>query len=216
MIKINKKSCSIPLDNWKKKFLETKGVIPTYSDLIGAIKQKVREELYEEQLGLCCYCCKSLQYPYTNSVESHIEHFKPKSDIRYTKLSLDYSNLHLSCSGYKNNRDCCGHKKENWFDEFLMVSPLEDNVEELFEYSIDGHIKATQNNERAYTTILNLELDSFNLKRQRETAIYVSGLFDEDFDEERKASIISEYSNAEDGALRSFCNAVLYCVKNSF
>lgn len=213
MIKINKKASPVFFDNWKINFLLIKGGVLEYSDLIGDEKQKIREELYEEQLGVCCYCCKRIAFPYTNSIESHIEHFRPKGEPRYAALSLEYSNLHLSCSGYKSCRDSCGHKKDNWYDEILMISPLEEDVEKHFEYSVDGHIKATPKNDRADATITNLELDSFNLQRQRKTAIYVSGLIDEDFDEEKRKMIITEYSTTEDGALKSFCNAVLYCAQ---
>ena len=39
--------------------------------------------------------------------------------------------------------------------------------------------------------------------------------FDDDFDEDKREMIIDEYSSEIDGVLKSFCNAVLYCVKNN-
>lgn len=217
MKKIIKKSSPKSFDIWKADFLKQNGYVPDYSKLIGDEKQKIREKLYEEQYGLCCYCCKLLKYPYTNSEEFHIEHFRPKSNTNYSHLGLEYSNLHLSCSGYKSNRECCGHKKDDWFDEKLTVSPLEENVEELFEYTIDGHIKAAGGNIRAIETIKNLQLDSFNLQRQRKTAIYMAMFYDsieEDYEEEKK-SIIRDYKTAENGVLKSFCNAVIYCIEKN-
>lgn len=200
---------------WKQDYQNCHGRVPTYSDFIGEAKQKLREELYEEQYGLCCYCCKEVLYPYPNTTDSHIEHFRPQGIIAYTALSLEYTNLHLSCSGFKYSRDSCGHKKDNWFDEALTVSPLEKDVEELFSYTVDGHIRASNGNMRANTTIQKLELDSFALQRLRKTAIYISGLFDDDFDEVRREQIIMEYSTPENGKLRSFCNAVIYCAINT-
>ena len=215
MIKINKKPTPDFLSKWITEYVSKHSTNPIYDDLMGPTKLKLREILYEEQLGLCCYCCRKLNYPYTHSDDSHIEHFKPKGNLKYSSLSLEYTNLHLSCSGYRNQKDCCGHKKKDWFDEELTISPLEDNVDNLFEYSIDGHIMAASNNNRAISTIDNLDLDSFNLQRQRKTAIYVSGLFDDDFDEDKREMIIDEYSSEIDDVLKSFCNAVLYCVKNN-
>lgn len=214
MIRIFKKSSPAFFDDWKRTFKQTKGVDPSYSDFMGEEKQKLREELFEEQYGLCCYCCKGLQFPYPYSEESHIEHFKPKSKPLYSHLSLEYSNLHLSCSGYKNTHDSCGHKKDDWFDDQLTISPLEENVDVLFEYTVDGGIMAANNNIRAKETISNLELDSFALNRLRKSAIYISGIFDDDFDEEKRTSIISEYSVPENGRLKAFCNAVVYCAVN--
>ena len=127
----------------------------------------------------------------------------------YDSLSLDYTNLHVSCSGYKETRENCGHKKDNWFDEKLMVSPLEEGVEKLFSYTIDGHIRAVNGNERADAAIKELELDAFALQRLRKTAIYICGLFDDDFDNKR-SKIIHEYNTPLDGKLKSFCNAVTY------
>ncbi len=214
MRRISKKSSPDFFNIWKINFKQTNGVDPDYSKFIGEEKQKLREALYEEQFGLCCYCCKSLMFPYPYSEESHIEHFRPKGNLLYATLSLEYSNLHLSCSGFKSTKDSCGHKKDDWFDEALTVSPLEENVEAIFEYTIDGSIKAANGNIRASKTIEKLELDSFALKRLRSSAIYVSGIFDDDFDDEKRKLITEEYSRTENGCLKAFCNAVLYCAAN--
>lgn len=215
MIKIEKQNVPASFEAWKEKFKNNHGREATYADFIGEEKQKLREVLHEEQFGLCCYCCKQLNYPYPNSEELHIEHFKPKGDPKYAALSLDYNNLHLSCSGYKSDRETCGHKKDNWFDENLLISPLEENVEDLFDYKINGEIKARESNERALETIKRLGLDSYRLDRLRKSAIYVSGLFEDDFDEDKRAAILQEYSTPENGLLKAFCNAVTYCVAKS-
>mgnify|MGYP003522154302 CR=1 FL=1 len=140
--------------------------IPSYGNLTKVAKDATKKALMEEQGYICCYCERKLE-----ENDSHIEHFKPKGNLKYSSLSLEYTNLHLSCSGYRNQKDCCGHKKKDWFDEELTISPLEDNVDNLFEYSIDGHIMAASNNKRAISTIDNLDLDSFNLQRQRKITL---------------------------------------------
>jgi uncharacterized protein (TIGR02646 family) len=215
MRRIVKNVVHVSFEKWKTEYSNNNGRLPTYDDFVGDEKQKLRERLYEEQYGLCCYCCKTLNYPYTNSEEAHIEHFKPKGNPLYSMLSLEYTNLHLSCSGYKSDRETCGHKKDDWFDESLMISPLENNVEALFEYSLSGEIRAKDNNERAKKTIEKLGLDSYTLNRQRKTAIFISGLFEDDFNEDRRKEIIQEYNTPENGLLKSFCNAVLYTVSTS-
>lgn len=212
MRKINKSNSPDFFKEWKLKFINNRKINPTYSDFVGEPKQKLREALYKEQYGLCCYCCRTLNYPYPNSLEVHIEHFKPKGNPKYCNLSLEYENLHLSCSGYKSDGKTCGHKKNDWFNEEYLISPLEDNVEENFEYTLNGEIRAKNGNKRAEETIKGLGLNSFNLNRQRKSAIYISGLFDDDFDEEKRKEIILEYNTPENGVLRSYCNAVVYCV----
>lgn len=215
MRKINKYIYPDAFEEWKIEFRNKNGRNATYSDLIGEPKQRLKTSLYDEQYGLCCYCCKEVSYPYPNSEDSHIEHFRPKGIKQYENLSLDYINLHISCSGYKETRENCGHKKDNWFDEKLTVSPLEEDVESLFSYTIDGHIKAVKGNQRADTTIGKLDLDSFALQRLRMTAIFLCGLFDDDFDDNKRNRIITEYSTPINGELKSFCNAVTYCVKTA-
>lgn len=213
MKNIMKNPSPLFLDKWKLDYQQRYGRMAQYCDFIGEEKQKLREVLFEEQYGLCCYCCKDISFPYTNSIDCHIEHFRPQGLKAYKVLSLEYSNLHLSCSGTKNSRENCGHKKDNWFDESLTVSPLEKDVEELFAYTIDGHIYAKKGNVRADATIKQFNLDSFALQRLRKTAIYISGLFEDDFDEELRSQIIFEYSKPVEGKLRAFSNAVVYCVE---
>jgi uncharacterized protein (TIGR02646 family) len=213
MRKIEKGASPDFFEDWKKKFIAKNKRVATYSDLVGKQKQQLKEVLYDEQYGLCCYCCKLLQYPYPYDENIHIEHFRPQDS--YKDLDLDYGNLHISCSGYKNMGENCGHKKDNWFDEKLTVSPLENDVESLFTYTVDGHIRAAKGNIRAKTTICKLGLDSYALQRMRKTAVYICGLFDEDFDEEKKNRILNEYQTPMDGVLKSFCNAVIFCVENA-
>ena len=216
MIKINKRT-STPdfFEAWKTEYKDKFQKDSKYADLIGEVKQLLKTALYDEQHGLCCYCCKEVSYPYPYAEDSHIEHFRPKGVKLYENISLDYTNLHVSCSGYKETRENCGHKKDNWFDEKLTVSPLEEGVEKLFSYTVDGHIRAVDGNERAEVTIKKLELDSFSLRRLRTTAIYICGLFDDDFDNDKRSRIIYDYKTPLDGKLKSFCNAVTYCVANA-
>ena len=42
--------------------------------------------------------------------------------------------------------DHCNHKKDNWFDFSLCVSPVENEIESLFGFRCDGKIYALGSN----------------------------------------------------------------------
>ena len=174
MRRILKKKQLEVLENFKTEFKAKNGRDACYEDLRKEkVYHDVKVALIEEQHGLCCYC--------TNQIEdynSHIEHFIPQS-LDCTK-DLDYSNIMVSCNGYKEKRLNCGHKKDNYYDEKL-ISPLEEDCEENFKYSENGEIMTDETNMRGKETIKRLALDSYLLTRARNTAIFLSGLFDEDF-----------------------------------
>ena len=107
-----------------------------------------------EQHGICCYCeCRI-----TND-NFHIEHFKPKGLTLFKSLQLDYNNLHACCEKIPNGgtEEHCGHKKGITWDNKL-VSPLEDDCEEHFSYTLDGKIQGAD--ERGTTSIQILNLNS--------------------------------------------------------
>ena len=99
------------------------------------IKDKLHEDLLEEQGGLCCYCGRKI-FP----ENSHIEHFRPQS--RYPDLDVTYGNLHSSCIRWlsKGSIRHCGHFKDDKFNEDLCISPLETDCEERFLYTLEGEI----------------------------------------------------------------------------
>ena len=205
MRRILKKTQLEILDNFKKDFKEKYGVEPRYDDLRKEKKyHDVKVALIEEQYGLCCYCMSRIE-----DYNSHIEHFIPQS-LDYTK-DLEYTNIMVSCDGYKGNHLNCGHKKEDYYDERL-ISPLEADCEGNFKYSIKGEITASESNIRGKKTIERLNLDSYLLNRARCRAIYMSGLFDDDFDE-KKERLIDLYSTPKEDRLNPFCQAILYCLK---
>lgn len=68
-----------------------------WDDLPFDEKQSLREQLYIEQKGLCCYCCKKVT---TNSNNVSVEHLKDKHQHR--KLQFSYDNLLLSCISTKH------------------------------------------------------------------------------------------------------------------
>ncbi|WP_059171641.1 retron system putative HNH endonuclease [Bacillus sp. FJAT-27445] len=152
-------------EDWKVK----RGRRARYNNIPQALKQELRNSLSKEQSGLCCYCGISLK-----NDNVHIEHFKPQND--FPGQALNYKNLHASCMGKEYipsevyELDFCGHAKKNWYNPNLLVSPLDPNCESYFLYNFNGSVE-NNNNLAAKETIEKLNLDSYLLRSQRESAI---------------------------------------------
>jgi TIGR02646 family protein len=196
------------LEEFKQNFRLKTGQEPTYKTLGGIkyhkYKDKLKDHLLYEQRNLCCYCMKSIDHE-----NCHIEHFKPQS--KFPDLTLDYGNMMLSCNGITNHYENCGHKKADWYEEEVTISPLDSDCEKNFNYTIDGRI--LPNNPDAKETIEVLELDSYLLQRARQTAIEYSGFFEEDIDE-TKEELIRFYKTPSRGKLPPFCTAMIYCLEH--
>jgi uncharacterized protein (TIGR02646 family) len=140
---------------------------PTYKDLRGAIKEEVKNSLMKEQGYICCYCERRL-----TDDGSHIEHFNPRSNNAVNPL--DYANMLCSCQNRLEQGEprYCGHLKGDWFDNLLLVSPLDPDCEGHFAYTGDGEIKPTKNSDdAARTTIKKLGLNINKLSALRRKAI---------------------------------------------
>jgi uncharacterized protein (TIGR02646 family) len=136
-----------------------------------SVKEDVYQSLLKEQGYICCYCGISI-----GRRNCHIEHFQPKS--KYQDLTFAYTNLIASCQGEDEVRPTkpvhCGHKKTNWFDDDLMISPLNPQCAKYFRYSGSGDILATNNAETqiaAKTTIDILALNIDKLRKMRRIAV---------------------------------------------
>ncbi len=134
---------------------------PTYQDLTKPAKQAIATALMQEQGYICCYCESRIA-----AADSHIEHLIPQDDP--TCNPLDYGNMLCSClqQARKGEPLHCGHAKGN---RVLPITPLEPHCEQVFAYTIDGHIRAAANG--AAETIKILRLDIPKLRAKREEAI---------------------------------------------
>ena len=152
-------------EDWKS----SKGRAAKYNNIPAHIKEELRESLSKEQSNLCCYCGISLK-----DDNIHIEHFKPQK--HFPGQTVNYKNLHVSCMGKAfipsdvEELDFCGHKKGNWYDKDLLVSPLDPDCESYFLFSFDGSVTDNENC-AAKETIEKLHLDKYLLRDQREKAI---------------------------------------------
>lgn len=144
-------------DNWQ----------PSYESLSGTTKRAVKLALMNEQGHICCYCERRL-----TEEDSHIEHLRPQSDPACD--SLDYNNMLCSCTRkiIKGDPRHCGNLKGSWFDERLIISPLDPACENKFSYTADGHIKpADSSDNAAQETIKKLGLGIPKLNDLRKKAI---------------------------------------------
>ena len=97
-----------------------------WSDIPEEVKTPLREELFREQGGLCCYCCQKLKLEW-----SHIEHVQCRQD--YPNKRFDYDNLLLSCSTPKQ----CDNAKGN---QELSLTPLMKECDDEIKLNLAGEL----------------------------------------------------------------------------
>ncbi|TAE59826.1 MAG: TIGR02646 family protein [Nostocales cyanobacterium] len=194
--------------------------IPTWKSFRRTVvKDQLLEILLQEQGYICCYCGVAI-----DKGSCHIEHFKPQGTDETARF--DYFNLMVSCQGEDETQPKipvhCGHKKDNWYDENLLVSPLRENCTEFFRYSAAGEILPTQEVSKklaAETTIENLALNIPKLQRMRQAAIdaELELLADDDFNEDEIRNIIKDYLELDDdGRYKPFCATIIYFLENFY
>jgi uncharacterized protein (TIGR02646 family) len=181
------------------------------------VKDDVYFSLLQEQGYICCYCGRPI-----SRKQCHIEHFRPKSV--YKHLTFEYTNLIASCQGEDEDRPRvpvhCGHKKLAWFDEELMISPLDPNCLKYFKYSGSGEILPTDDPQKqapAKTTIQKLALDINKLRKLRRAAIdgvlqATNGLTGEEI------QLLAQAYDKQDssGRCTPFSAAITYILKQYF
>jgi len=160
---------------------------PTYDDLAGDPKRAVKKALMDEQGYICCYCERRL-----TDDDSHVEHFKPQSEEGVDPL--DYANMLCSCQNQirKGEPRHCGNLKDNWFDQNLLVSPLDPACESGFSFTGDGGIHpVTEDDTAAEKTIEKLGLGIPKLNDLRSKAI--EPFLDESLSEQDLQDFVSGY-----------------------
>lgn len=189
---------------------------PTYeADCKGEVKTQLHNALLQEQGYICCYCGMSI-----TKENSHIEHLKPRSI--YPKLALDYNNLLASCQRDREPRvpKHCGVKKDKWYDEQLMVSPLDINCANFFRYAASGEILPTDEQdlqEAAQKTIEKLGLHIEKLRLIRSAAIDGALLAIEGLTDEEIQKLAQGYEKPDaNGQYEEFCFAIAYILNQYF
>ncbi len=183
---------------------------PTYRKLRSVKKREIRKILSEEQGFICCYCGQRLSLE-----DSHIEHLQPQSAAAH--LSLSYDNLLVSCQAELQAGDPlhCGKAKNDWFDQELLVSPLQTNCEHFFEYSLAGEILPTKDANRsraAQETIDRLRLNIPKLQAMRQAEI--TPLFELELSTEEVLKLIESFATTDDqGYYQPFGSALIHLLK---
>lgn len=201
-----------PTDFSKWKGQKNEEWTPTWDDLRTPQKPMVHDALLREQGYICCYCGRRITRD-----TSHIEHLKPRKT--YPNLALEYTNLLASCQRERERREPlhCGSKKDDWYDEHLMVSPLDANCAEFFRYTDDGQILATEVTEKkspAHTTIDKLGLNIDKLNAMRRAAIEdILEVIDSLTDEEKQKLLLGFEQPDANGQYEEFCDAIAYILK---
>ena len=187
------------------KVLANENWQPSYGIMPSDVKKAVKKALMEEQGFICCYCERRL-----TDQDSHIEHFRPQSDL--SGDPLDFMNLLCSCQNQvkKGEPRHCGNLKEDWFDTELLVSPLNPDCENRFAYAGDGTIRVAYDDDAgARQTIKNLGLDIPKLNSLREHAIEPfldGGISEEDFRQFVKGYLY----DVKDGRVGEFWTTIHY------
>lgn len=198
--------------DWKN--LASEDWQPSWANFQKPQKTSVHQSLLQEQGFICCYCGRRIIL-----ADSHIEHFKPRN--KYPDLQLDYVNLIASCEIDTDEPPPipvhCGHKKGAWYEENLMVSPVESNCADFFRYTDDGQILATKEidkQEAAKTTIEKLDLNIYKLQKMRKGAIegILNGL--DLSDSQTVQKLINGFSKPnKDGELDQFCHVIIHVLQ---
>ncbi len=202
------------LTEWNKR-LGNK--TPNWKSFTQSVKNDVYQSLLQEQGYICCYCSRPI-----SRKACHIEHFKPKSV--YKNLTFEYTNLIASCQGEDEKKPRvpvhCGHTKRAWYDEELMVSPLNPSCEDFFKYSGFGEILPTDDLDQqaaAKTTIAKLALDISKLRKLRRAAIdaalqAIQGLSDAEIQQLTQGFLELD----GEGRYTPFCEVIAYILKQYF
>lgn len=208
------------LTRWKRSTGDYRN--KSWEELGSGIATDIRNSLIEEQGHICCYCGVEI-----DGRNSHIEHFKPQANGKFPLEKFDYkSNLLASCNSITTQKGKhrkkylhCGERKGDWFDQDLIVSPLDQFCEDYFEYSSDGGIRPTKEpnkKKKARVTIKQSGLNVASLNQKRKAAIEAAfpdeELFDKGKTEARKAIslLIREFKKKNrQGKFAPFCTAIV-------
>ena len=165
MKRIAKKGEPVKFSIWKER--DRMAHRPRWNRVPAPIRKSIHESLMREQGFICCYCESRIRME-----DSHIEHFRPKKG--FPDRQLDYGNLHCSCQRDLSPGEPrhCGLRKGSWFDENLLLSPLEADCEDRFRFTANGDVfPRSIGDAAAKITIEKLGLDLPKLRALRAAAI---------------------------------------------
>lgn len=196
------------LRHWK----EENAAVPqnlTYGNMPTA---PVKLQMLAEQGYLCAYTMRRIQ----TIDDCHIEHIVPRNQPNQPPhLDINYTNL-LACvpgtPGYGMQVQPLPYgaqkKDRTHVNENNFVSPLQEGVEDRFQYAPDGFVVSAPNDGAAKSTITILRLDHAQLTELRKAAID-ERVLDRDLSA-TDAEVLSQTIMTSDttGRLPEFCLAI--------
>lgn len=144
----------------------------------------LKDRMYSDQGGICCYCGCRLQYP--NHPQYIVEHVFPKEIDR--TIAGEYENLLLSCrpsdEEEKRRKEVPKKEREKFFhcdkakeSKVLTHTPLQKDCQNYFKYDEFGGIEGVDDAAVKDINTLNLRCDWLNKRR----AAAIDGeIYDED------------------------------------
>lgn len=196
-------------------------------DQIGSFKSfpALKDQMFYEQGGICCYCGRRLEYP--NHPQYIVEHVKPKEADR--TLAGEYKNLLLSCrpsdEEEKLRKDAPKRERNDFFhcdrakgSTMITYSPLQTDCDTHFFYDEFGDVDvATATDAAAVKDLATLNLKCQWLKTRRRAAIE-GELFDENYEllpeNELRDRLATIMQRDADGLFAEFCFVIKDAIKH--
>lgn len=136
----------------------------------------LKEQMFNDQGGICCYCGRRLFYP--KHPQYIVEHVLPKE--KHRELAGEYRNLLLSCRPSEEEESQRGKAKRREQSKFfhcdkskgadeIEVTPLLPDCQSRFMYDEFGEVQGTDDAANRALAVLNLNCDW--LKKRRQAAI---------------------------------------------
>lgn len=124
--------------------------------------QMVRQQLKNDQQGLCCYCCAAI-----SDDAFHIEHFRSR-DI-FPRSTYEWLNMLASCESRAvaaaeptiKSQDHCGKSKGN---VAITVDPQSLAIADKFRHSLDGKIHPSKSLSPAAYCLVEDDIVTLNLR----------------------------------------------------
>jgi uncharacterized protein (TIGR02646 family) len=187
--------------------------------LSSACKQTLREQLWKEQRGLCCYCCNGIV---ASEDGMRIEHWKPLK--RFPEHQLEYWNLMAACPGNEGQEglEHCDVCKGNQ-DLSKNPSNPQHRLEEAIHYLNNGEVRSTDSQfdselgenprvtKRGYERVLNLNVPFLRQNRIGVLTGFTTGLAKRGaLDRPALERLVRKWSGTEPGQLEAFAPVVVW------
>lgn len=152
------------------------GCLPTF--------RRLKEQMFADQGGICCYCGCRLKYPtYPQYI---VEHVFPKEKDR--TLAGEYENLLLSCKPTEDEEEKRKASPKKMYKKFfhcdkakesdvIAITPLQQDCQDYFVYDEFGGVDGTEEKSKDTVKILNLDCDWLHVRRE---AAIEGEIYDED------------------------------------